>query len=333
MSNEEHTFETTRECNSLHSVFNNQVLNAVRLIPVDSSVLQETCNGIITDHHPSSTISNSSDTQSDVGAKSDESNCVTGTSKVAKSINNVVFLSNMNSTSLKSESLKGNKMFFINGNALDGTSVECKPDDKYNVICLPQVENINDLIKQMEKERPVKSVKAVTTTSFVQLSQANLKNMNRNITLNVTPNSKAATIEPGKQFELLCNKLNDNSANGATNTKQLVTEKVTTTSALDCVPRTTHTSVTTDVTNNEMTSAPGRGILTSVANREMANLSILGKDQDTIEESSAVFQARNDFIKCRRLLIEAAIHPKMPVKQPLPGYTGPTYSCEECDDT
>ena len=40
-----------------------------------------------------------------------------------------------------------------------------------------------------------------------------------------------------------------------------------------------------------------------------------------------------DRIRCRKKLIDAAIFPKLAAKTPPNGYVGPTFSCEECEDT
>jgi vacuolar-type H+-ATPase subunit F/Vma7 len=146
------------------------------------------------------------------------------------------------------------------------------------------------------------AVKNVTTVpSFVPLSQSNMKSISRNITLNVTPTStNSVLLKPNKQsYEILRAKLMENRVE---NSEPTLVE-------IPTIPTKTKTILKTSI-NTSFVNIP-----------------------KSMHESPAVTEARNDFIRCRKKLIEAAIYPKLTTKVPLAGYIGPTFSCEECEDT
>lgn len=238
---------------------------------------------------------NNEEKQPNVNEKAEESNLVTSTSNT---VNSLPLVSRVNLSTTKSDKvLKGNKIYVLNGSILKSTPLDSSQDDNYNMICLPPVDDINDLIRKMERNPPVQTVLSnagtVPTRHGVQVKYINVKDIKQD--------AKLSSTATGKAYEILRTKLMENSLNGGN--QQSVTKEMMTTPLIKIVDK-----------NPPAASAPN-------------------KESEEQEESSAVSEARSEWMKSKMLLIEAAIRPKMPVKQPLPGYTGPTFSCEMCHDT
>ena len=184
------------------------------------------------------------------------------------------------------------KLYLVNSNLLKGSSVE-----------MPVEQHVNDVIgkiKAVSSNSDTATVETVTSVpSFVHLSQNNMRNINKNITLHVTPTSTNSTNSE-QSYEILRAKLMEN--------RTEISEPAL--MEIPAVPIKTKTIVKTSIAE-PVSSYISRGA----------------------HESSAIIEARNEYIKCRKKLIEAAIFPKLTQKVPLAGYVGPTFSCEECEDT
>lgn len=219
---------------------------------------------------------------------------------------------------LSSDLFKGQKVFILNGNVTSKEEVEKTKPDNINIICVSN--NLNDIIKNIQNEaikpgrsllntdtadksasvlKPVEKInqsipiKVATGPKFIQLTQNNLKSISPKISVNVTAcTPKAIAPKPAPVIQPVPVKKNFD----ILRTKLLE----------NGVPANQNTTET------------------------IKNRSTQKKDEEP--DSPAVAKARSEFIKCRKQLIEASIHPQLPTYKPPNNYEGPLYSCEECDD-
>ncbi|XP_065207000.1 zinc finger protein 532-like isoform X2 [Planococcus citri] len=250
---------------------------------------------------------------------------------------------------LSNDLLKGQRVFILNGNVISKEEVEKTKPDNINVICVSN--NLNDIItskslltpETSDKNLVFKSIEKFINNHSTNLTVKNVngptnltvKNVNgpTNVTVRSVNGPKVIQIAPGKLKQI-----------SPISPKVVTTPTTAIVTPVPAVPKIIASKPTPPNTSkiNELFRTKGLED-TPLTNQNQTSESFVtikksnslgATKKDSIEsESPAVAKARSEFNKCRKKLIEAAIHPQLPTYRPPTSYEGPIFSCEECDDT
>lgn len=217
----------------------------------------------------------------------------------APNLANVVFLCPPTTTGAKNtEPAPNSKLYVLNGNVLkEVNDVDKVNGDKVNYVCVTP-NNLGNVIKKIQTENAAKNGKP------------------------------PISVETDEKLKLLSTKptfiqLSHPSLKSGSSPKIAFTVSPT--------------IVTKSTTNNceilrskLLENATSQPVKTKTA-EQSASIALLTAKKES--DSPAVAKARSELVRCRKALIEAAIHPQLPTYTPPAYYTGPTYSCEECEDS
>lgn len=228
---------------------------------------------------------------------------VVNTGVTASTLANVVLLTPSTTTVAKnSEPLKNSKLYVLNGNVLkEVNDVDKVNADKVNYLCVT-ANNLGNVIKKIQSENAVKNGKPLIHGS----GEAD------------GDKTKLLTTVP-TFFQL-----SHPSLKSSGNPKIAFTVSptiVTKSSTNNC-----------EILRSKLLENP------LAANQPTSKTKVVvdkggSIKKETTSDSPAVARARSELVRCRKALIEAAIHPQLPTYAPPAYYTGPTYTCEECEDT
>lgn len=244
--------------------------------------------------------------------------------------NSVVVLNPKNNSTdkqiLNNDLLKGQRVFILNGNVISQEEAEKTKPDNINIICVSN--NLNDIISNIKND----SMKAGCSVISPESTEKGvvLKNIEKFIT---TQQGVVTTKNAHKFIQLMPS--NYKQISPKINVTTGTTSVVTIPKAI--APKSTSANKNHEILRMKLAGNEGMSFdqnqMIESANSAKKSTSLGAMKKDGEPESPAVAKARSEFNKCRKKLIEAAIHPQLPTYKPPVTYEGPIFSCEECDDT